>query len=167
MQFKTLAVAAAAFAAVSAQLFDNNTCTQCVFASFPKDTVCATIPAADMGELEAAFAAQNLTLLSAALTKPTTTSCVCHWVATGFTPTGAAASCIAGSPPTCNATQVQQASAGIAQLQPLLHCAGNSTSGTTTTPAAPTPTKSGSSIQMNMPYVLSVAAIGLAALAGL
>ncbi|KAG0292145.1 hypothetical protein BGZ98_002710, partial [Dissophora globulifera] len=119
--------------------------------------------------LEAAFGTQNITALSAALAKPTITSCVCNWVATGFTPTGAAASCIAGAAPTCNSTQLQQASAGIASLQPLLHCADNSTSGTGTTskPAAPSPTKSGASLQMNMPYVLSVAAVGLAALVGL
>ncbi|KAG0003287.1 hypothetical protein BGZ80_005817, partial [Entomortierella chlamydospora] len=55
MQFKTLALAAVAAVAVSAQTFDNNPCTQCVYSSFSKDSVCATLNATQLTEITSAF----------------------------------------------------------------------------------------------------------------
>ncbi|KAG0354434.1 hypothetical protein BGZ54_001640 [Gamsiella multidivaricata] len=179
MQFKTLALAAVAVASVNALSFDNNTCTQCVFGSFDKDPSCSTLSAADLKELTDNFnpANLNVTGIAAAIQKPATRACVCHWSTTAFTATGAASSCTSGATPVCNSTQIGEATAGISGLTPILHCDASSTptasasaSASASAPAGSTPTTTksmASSIQMNMPYVLSVAALGLAALAGL
>ncbi|KAI1311940.1 hypothetical protein EDD11_003259 [Mortierella claussenii] len=182
MQFKTLALAAVAIAAASTvQAFDNNTCTQCVFGSFQKEPACASLSKEDYTQLTDAFATNNTVNvggLAAAVQKPATHKCICNWASSAFKPdgTGAAGSCFVatGATPACNATQVKDANDQMAPLVPILKCdaAGNTTSGTpsttaTTTGATASPTKGSSGLQLNLPYVLSVAAIGLAALAGL
>lgn len=175
MQFKILALAAVAAVAVSAQAFDNNACTACVFASFDQDTECKTLPAADMTLLKSAFTPTSVDPLkiSQAIQKPAVKSCLCHWASTAFTANGAAAGCTSGATPTCNSTQQGQAADGIKGLLPILNCtattSGGSASPSATGPTSPGATKgsTGSSIQLNMPYVLSVAALGLAAIAGL
>ncbi|KAF8929029.1 hypothetical protein EDD21DRAFT_415908 [Dissophora ornata] len=178
MQIKTLALAAVAVVAVSAQTFDNNTCTQCVYGSFSKDTSCAALNSTELAQLEAAFSNNtvNPLAIAAANQVPAIHTCICHWAQTAFTSTGAAGSCISGTTPTCNSTQVGEAEAGISGLNQILSCAAstNTTGGSTATGSATgsastataTTKPSGASIQMKMPYVLSVAAIGLAALAG-
>jgi hypothetical protein len=180
MQFKTLAIAAAIVAAAAnAQSFDNNPCTVCVFASFDQDTSCKTLPAADLSGLKANFNPTSINVpgLSAAIQKPEVKACVCHWATTAFTAGGAASSCTSGATPTCNTTQVGQAADGIKGLGPLLNCGastpstggGSSTTGGST-PAPSTPAaggkSAGSSIQINLPYVVSAAVVGLAAFAG-
>ncbi|KAF9200696.1 hypothetical protein BGZ49_009065, partial [Haplosporangium sp. Z 27] len=177
--FKTLAVAALAAVAVNAQ-FDNNACTQCVYASFPSDSVCATLNTTQMSEITSAFSnnSVNPLIISSASKDPAIKSCLCHWASTAFSAdgTGAAGKCITGTTPTCNSTQVEQAASQMSPFVTLLNCGAsntttgsNSTTGTTTTgstPATTSPAKAAAN-QMNIPYVISIAAIGLAALAGL
>ncbi|KAG0215844.1 hypothetical protein B0O80DRAFT_439551 [Mortierella sp. GBAus27b] len=179
MQFKTLAIAAAVVAAAAnAQSFDSNPCTTCVFASFDQDTTCKTLPAADLTALKANFLSTSINVpgLSASVQNPAVKACVCHWATTAFTAGGAASSCTSGATPTCNTTQVGQAADGIKGLTPILNCAatpsaggGSSTTGGST-PAPSTPAaggkSAGSSIQVNLPYVVSAAVVGLAAFAG-
>ncbi|KAF9369791.1 hypothetical protein BGX21_005802, partial [Mortierella sp. AD011] len=103
-------------------------------------------------------------------------SCLCHWASTAFSAdgTGAAGSCITGTTSTCNSTQITQATDGMAPLVSLLKCAsansttGSNSTGSGSTGSGSTPaTGTSGSFQVNVPYVLSVAAVGLAALAGL
>ncbi|KAG0053049.1 hypothetical protein BGZ83_001754 [Gryganskiella cystojenkinii] len=174
MQFKTLALAAVAIVAVSAQAHEDNPCSQCVYASFPKDTVCAALPAANQTALTGVFLPTNIniTLLSTLVQDPAIKNCVCHWATNGFTPTGSAYGCGHGAAPVCNATQLTQASDGINGVTALFHCGAavvpsgsGSTPSATTTAAGSKPTSAG--VQMNIPYVVSIAAVGLAALVGL
>ncbi|KAG0294654.1 hypothetical protein BGZ96_000767 [Linnemannia gamsii] len=190
MQFKTLALAAVAFVAtVNAQGFELNACSTCVFGSFKKDTSCTSLSANTTDALLASFSTgiPDVLKLSALVQDPATRTCVCHWASTAFEPkgTGAAGSCFTGTTPApvCNTTQVGEASAGIAQLTGALGCSaagGNATNpsgtpsggspkpSTSATGGAGSPTpKPAGAVQLNMPYVLSVAAIGLAAIAGL
>ncbi|KAF9971341.1 hypothetical protein BGZ65_010491, partial [Modicella reniformis] len=138
MQFKTLALVAIAAVAVSAQTFDNNACTTCVFGSFDQDSSCKSLPAADLTMLKSALnpTSVNIPLLSSAVQKPEIRSCVCHWASTAFTAGGAAASCTSNQPPTCNSTQVKQASDGIKGLAPLLNCNAATSSGSSGTPSS-------------------------------
>ncbi|KAF9916364.1 hypothetical protein BX616_003950 [Lobosporangium transversale] len=183
MQFKTLAIVAVAVAAAStvqAQGFANNSCTQCVFGSFAKDTTCAKLSKEDFTELTNAFAGNNevnVPAIIAAIQKPDTKACVCSWSTTAFKPdgTGPAGSCFTGTTPApaCNSSQVDEANGQLAPLGPILKCnaspSGSPSGGkpSSTGNPAPSTTKPSSGVQLNMPYVLSIAAVGLAALAGL
>ncbi|KAF9313376.1 hypothetical protein BGZ91_006297 [Linnemannia elongata] len=141
MQFKTLAIAAVAFVAVAnAQAFEQNACSACVTSSFSKDTSCSTLTPDQSAKLTAGFSSGNpdILKLSAAIVEATTK---------------------------------------IKMLDTTLGCAAVPSGGNVTTPStsttggaggSPTATpKPAAAVQLNMPYVLSVAAIGLAALAGL
>ncbi|GJJ69345.1 hypothetical protein EMPS_01691 [Entomortierella parvispora] len=181
MQFKTLALAAVAVAATTVSAYDSNACTACVYASIPKDSVCATLNSTALNELVAVFGSTsfNLAQLSGLVQDPSIKACVCHWANTAFTPSGSAASCTTGTPATCNSTQVGQAAAGIAPVVPGLGCSAASVSGGAVAPSGASPsatgtgsapaatTKAGSAASsINIPYVVSIAAVGLAALAG-
>lgn len=181
MQFKTLALAAAvAVASVSA--YDNNACTACVYNSIPGDSVCKTLNATVLADVTSCFGVGtfNLPKLSGLIVQdPTVKSCICHWASTAFTPTGSAASCTAGATPTCNSTQLADASVGISQVAPGLNCnavapSGGSPSASGSAPSTATPSGGtkppaggNAAVSINVPYVVSIAAIGLAALAGL
>lgn len=184
MQFKTLALAAVAFVAVAnAQAFEQNACSACVTSSFSKDTSCSTLTPDQSAKLTAGFSSgtPDILKLSAAVQDPAIKTCVCHWASTAFEPkgTGAAGSCIVGTTPAppCNASQIVEATTKIKMLDTALGCAAAPSGGNVTTPStsttggaggSPTATpKPAAAVQLNMPYVLSVAAIGLAALAGL
>ncbi|KAF9907946.1 hypothetical protein EC991_010386 [Linnemannia zychae] len=180
MQFKTLALAAVAVAAVSAQSFEQNACSACVTSSFTKDTGCASLTPGQMTNLTASFTSplQPLKII-AAIQDPTVKACVCHWAATAFTPDGkgAAGSCFTPTTPApaCNSSQLLEATNGVKTMQDsgVLVCTGAPSGGVqpSATPSggagAKPSDKPSSAIQLNMPYVLSVAALGLAALAGL
>ncbi|KAK3808624.1 MAG: hypothetical protein J3Q66DRAFT_355248 [Benniella sp.] len=173
MQFKTLAVVAIAAAAVSAQTFENNACSQCVLGSFKEDTSCKSLSAEDMGKISASLQPTKVDplLLSAAVQKPEVRACVCHWATTAFTTGGAAGSCISGATPTCNATQQTQAHDGIKGLGPFLGC-GNGTATPSGGAGSPSPSPSApagggkSSASSNIPNVILAAVVGLAAFAG-
>ncbi|KAF9346279.1 hypothetical protein BGX34_004067 [Mortierella sp. NVP85] len=184
MQFKTLAVVAIAAAAVSAQTFENNPCSQCVLSSFKEDSTCKTLSADDMNKLSLGITPTKVepALLAAAIQKPEVRACVCHWATTAFTTGGAASTCISGAAPTCNSTQQDQAAAGIKGLGPLLNCNANGGGGATPSggsgatpsggaggsaspsPSAPAGGKSGAS--SNIPNVILAAVVGLAAFVG-
>ncbi|KAF9125353.1 hypothetical protein BGW39_007460 [Mortierella sp. 14UC] len=182
MQFKTLALAAIAVAAVSAQSFEQNACSKCVIGSFTKDTSCTSLTPGQMANLTAGFSSSPVQPLkiAAAIQDPTVRACVCHWAATAFSPDGkgAAGSCFTPTTPApaCNSSQLEEAHNGIKTLEAtgMLGCSGVPSSGAQPPAsstgggagAAPSNKPSGA-IQLNMPYVLSVAALGLAALAGL
>ncbi|KAF9109586.1 hypothetical protein BGX27_007468 [Mortierella sp. AM989] len=173
MQIKTLAVAALAVVAVNAQ-FASNECTKCVYASFPADKVCAALTPAQLTTISSAFTATdvNVPALVAAVKDPAVKGCLCNWGATAFNAdgTGAAGTCISGAAPTCNSTQVGEAKAGMTPLIAVLQCGPAAGSGTakpdTTKPDAAKPDDKSAAISLNIPYVVSVAALGLAALAG-
>ena len=187
MQFKTLALAAVAFVAVAnAQEFEQNACSACVISSFAKDTSCSSLTPEQLATLTAGFSSgrPDALKISAAVQDPAIKACVCHWATTAFVPegTGAAGPCFKGTTPApvCNSSQIVEATTGIKLLDGVLNCAaggsnatnpstnGTKPSTTTTGGAAGSPTaKPAGAVQLNMPYVLSVAAIGLAALAGL
>ncbi|KAF9923227.1 hypothetical protein FBU30_006693 [Linnemannia zychae] len=181
MQFKTLALAAIAVAAVNAQSFAKNECSTCVFSSFSKDASCSTLTPEQTTSLNAGFEGGNINplLISKAIQDPVIKTCVCHWTTTAFTSDakGAAGACFAPATPAppCNASQVVEATTGIKSLETILNCAAapapapSSGVKPSTTGSAPSPTAKGDSgaVQMNIPYVLSFAALGLAALAGL
>ncbi|KAG0099653.1 hypothetical protein BGZ93_006638 [Podila epicladia] len=171
MQIKSLVIASVAVAAVSAQQFANNTCTQCVFASFPKDTECAKLTPEQSKTLIGVFANNtvNVGLLNTLVKEAPYQNCLCHWSQEGWKPTGAVGECISGATPVCNAADIKQAQDGIAPLTPILKCGAakpNSTNPSTSAPASsPTNTKSAAT-NINLPYALTVAAFGLVALAG-
>ena len=176
MQFKTLAVVAIAAAAVSAQTFENNPCSQCVLSSFKEDTSCKSLSAEDMGKISAALQPTKVDplLLAAAVQKPEIRACVCHWATTGFVAGGAASSCTAGATAVCNATQQGEAADGIKRLTPILGCNGTP-SGSTPQPSggagSPSPSPSApaggkSSASSNIPNVILAAVVGLAAFVG-
>jgi hypothetical protein len=179
MQFKTLAFAAVAVAAVSAQSFEQNACSQCVTTSFSKDTSCTSLTPEQMANLTAGFSSSPVQPLKigAAIKDPAIKECVCHWVATAFSTDGkgAAGSCFTGTTPApaCNASQIEEAHSGIKMMESsgILGCSATPSGGAgvkpSTTGGATPSTKPSGAIQLNMPYVLSVAALGLAALAGL
>ncbi|KAG0278550.1 hypothetical protein BGZ95_003732 [Linnemannia exigua] len=179
MQFKTLALAAVAVAVVNAQAFEQNECSKCVFGSFSKDATCATLTPAQMTTLQAGFASGKVEPLKigAAVQDPAIKACLCHWAGSAFTTDGkgAAGSCFTPltPAPACNSSQIGEATNGIKPLEPILNCAAlvkpSTPAGatTTTTAGGPAPTGKSGAVQLNMPYVLSVAALGLAALAGL
>ncbi|KAF9560173.1 hypothetical protein EC968_006281 [Mortierella alpina] len=183
MQFKTLALAAVALVAVNAQLpnggFDNDACTTCTIASFSKDASCAALPPADLEALKGTIFKLNPSTnkfvpdvigLSAQIQKPDTKKCVCSWAAAPFTASGPAGSCITGTPATCNATQLEMASQGISFLSGSL-CKNAVAPGGPSGTGAPAPTtssppKSGAT-SLNIPYVFTLAVLGLAAAVGL
>ncbi|KAF9426975.1 hypothetical protein BGZ94_005699 [Podila epigama] len=184
MQFKTLAIATMAVAAVSAQSFADNDCSKCVLSSFPKDKACATLPAADIASINSVFAnnTANVPLLGQLVKNPAIKGCVCNWAATVFTPTGAAAECLAGgATAVCQKADIDAATAQITPIVPLLQC-GTAVAPPTGSPAPPTPTTGAgdkgtdkpadkpadgkSAGSANAPYFLTVAALGLVALAG-
>ncbi|KAF8947663.1 hypothetical protein BGZ47_008296 [Haplosporangium gracile] len=190
MQFKTLALAAVALVAVTnAQSFEQNACSECVTGSFAKDTSCSSLTPDQSAKLTAGFSSgtPDPLKISAAIQDPVIKTCVCHWSTTAFEPkgTGAAGACFVGTTPAppCNSSQIDEAANGIKLLQGVLNCGaagGNVTNPTTTGTKPPTTTttttggtagsatpKPAAAVQLNMPYVLSVAAIGLAAIAGL
>ncbi|KAG9063895.1 hypothetical protein KI688_004009 [Linnemannia hyalina] len=190
MQFKTLALAAVALVAVAnAQSFELNACSACVTTSFANDTSCSSLTPEQSALLASGFASGNpdVVKISAAVQDPSIKACVCHWATTAFAEngSGAAGHCFFPTTPApaCNSSQIVEATTGIKMLGSVLSCAAGGANATTPTNGAAngtTPTTvpsggaSGSStpkpaaaVQLNMPYVLSVAAIGLAALAGL
>ncbi|KAK3810619.1 MAG: hypothetical protein JOS17DRAFT_796330 [Linnemannia elongata] len=186
MQFKTLALAAVAFvAAANAQSFELNACSACVMGSFSKDSSCTTLTPAQNATLLAGFSSgtPDPLKISAAVQDPAIKACVCHWATTAFDPKGAGAAGACFMPatpaPPCDASQIGEATGGIKLLDGILNCAA-APGGNVTSPSAKPPTtttaggaagsstpKPAAAVQLNMPYVLSVAAIGLAALAGL
>ncbi|KAK3846656.1 MAG: hypothetical protein J3R72DRAFT_433282 [Linnemannia gamsii] len=181
MQFKTLALAAVAIAVANAQTFEQNACSTCVFSSFTKDTTCASLTPAQMTSLQSGFASGKVEPLKigAAVQDPAVKACLCHWAGTAFAADGKgpAGSCFAPLTPAppCNASQVVEATGPIKLLEStVLNCAALGVQ-PTGAPGTPTTTTGGSAatgkpsgaIQLNMPYVLSAAALGLAALAGL
>ncbi|KAF9292405.1 hypothetical protein BGZ68_006351 [Mortierella alpina] len=182
MQFKTLALAAVALVAVNAQLpssgFDNDACTACTIDSFSKDATCAALPAADLTALKGVIFKLDPTTnkyipdvpgLAAQFQKPDTKKCICSWAGTAFTAGGPAGSCITGTPATCNATQIQLASQGITVLSGSFckaSAGGPTGSGSPAAPTTSAPPKSAAST-LNMPYVFTIAALGLAAFVGL
>ncbi|CAO3564190.1 unnamed protein product [Mortierella alpina] len=185
MQFKTLALAAVALVAVNAQLpaggFDNDACTTCTIGSFNKDAACAALPPADLETLKGTIFKLNpatnkfspdIAGIAAQFAKPESKKCVCSWAASPFTAAGPAGSCISGTPPTCNATQVTMASQGITFLSGSL-CKGApasvapGTGGATSPAPAPTGAPASAATSLNIPYVFTIAALGLAAAVGL
>ncbi|KAF9439229.1 hypothetical protein BGZ76_008596 [Entomortierella beljakovae] len=170
MQLKTLALAAVAAATVSA--YEYNNCTKCVYASFPSDSVCKTLPQEQLTQLTGAFGetAINATTILLAIKDPKVKSCLCNFLSTAFNPdfSGAAGSCLKGDAPTCTPADVVDGKAELDKTAPMLNCAAGGApapGATTTAPADAKPTSAG--IKVNVPYVLSAAVIGLAALAGL
>ncbi|KAG0038028.1 hypothetical protein BGZ82_001271 [Podila clonocystis] len=168
MQIKSLVIASVAVAAVSAQTFANNSCTQCVYASFPKDPECAKLSADQAKTLTGVFGnnTPNITLLSQLVKEPVFQSCLCHWSEQGWTPTGAVGSCISGPAAVCNATDIKAGKDGIAPLAPILKCSALKPTGTSTAGPSPTTSNKPSAANINIPYALTVAAFGLVALAG-
>ncbi|KAF9314441.1 hypothetical protein BG003_004166 [Podila horticola] len=173
MQIKSLIIASVAVAAVSAQQFANNTCTQCVFASFAKDSECAKLTPEQAKNLNNVFAVNNtpnVTLLNILVKEAPYQNCLCHWSQEGWTPTGAVGGCISGAAPVCSAADIKQAQDGIAPMTPLLRCNTLKPNGTspsaTSTSATPSTTNKPSAANINVPYALTVAAFGLVALAG-
>ncbi|KAG0052416.1 hypothetical protein BGZ83_002629 [Gryganskiella cystojenkinii] len=174
MHIKTLALAVVATATVSsvsnAQTFENNPCTQCAFQSLGNDTNCAALSTDQMGQLQTAFnlTSVNFPLLTTLMKTPAIKTCVCDWGQTVFSSplTGPASNCTSGLKPICSANQTAQAVAGIRGALPLLGCQAAATSApgpSATTPGASKPTNGGmKTLAGNLPYVLSVAAIGLA-----
>ncbi|KAG0034341.1 hypothetical protein BGZ81_005223 [Podila clonocystis] len=174
MQIKSLVIASVAVAAVSAQQFANNTCTQCVFASFPKDSECAKLSADQAKTLTGIFAnnSVNVGLLNQLVKEPVYQSCLCHWSVEGWAAGGAVSSCISGAAAVCNAADIKAAEDGIKPLAPILKCSALKPNGTspsaTGTGTAPAPSTSNkpSAANINIPYALTVAAFGLVALVG-
>ncbi|KAF9184849.1 hypothetical protein BGZ51_003114 [Haplosporangium sp. Z 767] len=170
MQFKTLTLAAAiAVASVSAQ-FTQDLCADCVYASFGNDTSCASMPPADMQALSQAFqpGKVDVKLISEELSKPTTKACLCSWSKDTFTATGGARECIKGETPICNATQLAAGQPQLDSMKVLLGGCTGTPSGSAPAPTgSKTPESAAGSLSISMPYVLSVAAFGLVALAGL
>ncbi|KAF9540557.1 hypothetical protein EC957_003995 [Mortierella hygrophila] len=187
MQFKTLALAAVAFVAVAnAQSFELNACSACVTTSFANDTSCSSLTPEQSALLASGFASGNpdVVKISAAVQDPSIKTCVCHWATTAFAEdgSGAAGHCFFPTTPAppCNSSQIVEATTGIKMLSGVLSCAAGGANATTPSANGTTPTtvpsggasvsatpKPAAAVQLNMPYVLSVAAIGLAALAGL
>ena len=125
MQFKTLALVAIATLAVSAQAFEDNPCSRCVFRSYTKDSSCKTLSAEDLNKIREGLQPNgvvNPLKLAEAVQKPEIRACVCHWVTTGFATGGAASSCISGATPTCNAVQLGQVKNSLNGLVPVLGC---------------------------------------------
>ncbi|KAF9337741.1 hypothetical protein BG006_003100 [Podila minutissima] len=168
MQIKSLVIASVAVAAVSAQQFANNSCTQCVFASFPKDTECAKLTPEQSKNLTNIFAnnTPNVPLLNVLVKEAPYQSCLCHWSQEGWKPTGAVGGCISGAAPVCTAADVKEAQDRIAPLAPLLKCGVAKPNGTTSTPPPAATTNKSAATNINLPYALTVAAFGLVALAG-
>ncbi|KAG0206327.1 hypothetical protein BGX28_002228 [Mortierella sp. GBA30] len=179
--FALAAIVVAFAASAEAQLqtqISNDTCAQCSFASVPNEPFCAKLAPMDMQKLMSVFAnsAVNVTLLGEVVQDVNIKNCLCHWGTNTFSATGAAASCTvsqAGAPPACNATQTQIASERMAPFSQMIHCdavvsnttGGSSGSGTGTgTTAAP---NTGTSLTLNMPYLVTMAAFGLAAFVGM
>ncbi|KAG0200159.1 hypothetical protein BGX28_006690 [Mortierella sp. GBA30] len=192
MQFKTLALATVALVAVNAQLppggFPKDACSDCTIASFNKDAKCAALPPADLDALKGAVFKLNATTntynpdvpaLAALFAKPDTKACICDWASTAFGANGPASSCVSGTPPTCDSSQLKLATTGISALtgglcpagsgsSPSGAPSGSTPSGSAAPPAGTSTTpKAGAANTMNMPYVLTFAAVGLAALVGL
>ncbi|KAG0223668.1 hypothetical protein BGW42_005734 [Actinomortierella wolfii] len=177
MQLKGLLVSAVAVAAVSAQTFELNKCSECVFASFGKNAVCAKLPADQMANLTSVFntGTLNTPLMMQLAKEQAIKDCMCDWKNTAFTPTGAAATCFTGDAAPCNASQVEEAKKGMGPVDTVMRCNANGGSGAQPSGGAkPTATDSGKGAQptgaasmINVPYVLSVAAVGVAAFLGL
>jgi len=173
MQIKSLVIASVAVAAVSAQ-FANNSCTQCVFGSFKTDTVCSTLTPEQYTNLTQIFANNtvNVGVMSTLIKTPAYRNCLCHWSQTAFAAdgSGAAASCITGAAPTCDAAQIAEASGQLTLIKPALNCSAASPSAisppTSTSSPSPSGTGKPSAANINLPYALTVAAFGLVALAG-
>ncbi|KAI7828887.1 hypothetical protein BC939DRAFT_442163 [Gamsiella multidivaricata] len=180
MHFKALFFALVAIAArVSAQTIENNACSQCAFAAIPNEPTCAALTPVDMQQLQAVFAnnSVNGSALVAAAQNNAIKTCLCHWSTDTFGPKGAAASCTAtqgSAPVACDATQVAEATAKIAPFSVMLQCNSNNSTTPNPTTSAGTPTSTGSSpntanaaslLQLNMPYIVSMAALGLATVA--
>ncbi|KAF9088449.1 hypothetical protein BGX23_007354 [Mortierella sp. AD031] len=126
------------------QTFESNACTQCTFASIPKEPACASLVPVDMQQLQAAFTptSVNVNGIITAVQNPAIKNCVCHWVTGTFNQTtgGAAATCLTTDPAVpgpvlaaeaaatkeavapCNATQAAAAEAKFGMLGALIHC---------------------------------------------
>ncbi|KAF9217836.1 hypothetical protein BGZ59_009809 [Podila verticillata] len=173
MQIKSLFIASVAVAAVSAQSFANNSCTQCVFGSFKTDSVCSTLTPEQYTNLTQVFANNSVSIpvLGTLIKTPAYKNCLCHWSQTAFAAdgSGAAASCIGGAAAVCNASQIAEAAGQLTLMKPALNCAASvnpSGASPSATTATPSPTGGKSAANINMPYALTIAAFGLVALAG-
>ncbi|KAG0249661.1 hypothetical protein DFQ27_009883 [Actinomortierella ambigua] len=175
MQVKALLVSAIAVAAVSAQSFDLNACSDCVFASFDKNAVCSKLPTNDMTSLKSVFdsGVVDVPKMSGLLQNPAIRECMCDWTATAFTPTGAANGCMTTAPIACNASQVAEAQQKLTPLTLILNCPKTTNKPPTATSpaggaggagAGPSPT---GAANVNLPSILSLAAVGVAAFFGL
>ncbi|KAF9585450.1 hypothetical protein BGW38_002341 [Lunasporangiospora selenospora] len=169
MQFKTLALAAIAAVAVSAQDFESNPCSVCVFGTIAKDTVCAALPPAKLKNITDAFGATKIdaTPLVVGSKDPEIKACLCSWAKDAFSGTGPTATCTstaAGGNATCAADQITEGKTKMAPLVALFQCGtatGNNTNGNNTKPT----TAAASSIKAS--HILAVAAVGAAAFFGL
>ncbi|KAG0209339.1 hypothetical protein B0O80DRAFT_432084 [Mortierella sp. GBAus27b] len=152
MQFKTLAFALAALAAVSAQAIVDNACSQCAKAAITKEPTCASLPAADMQQLQTIFGGANVDVggLMTAAQNIAIKTCLCRWGTGTFTSTGAAASCTVpqgATPAACTPDQIKDGEATIAPLAILIRCdelpasaPGNGTSAPAPSSGSGTPT---------------------------
>ncbi|KAF9928836.1 hypothetical protein BGZ67_006738 [Mortierella alpina] len=178
-----VAVVVAMAASADAQSFAKDSCSDCTFASVPKEPKCASLSPEKTGTLMNAFAnsAVNVTALAMAVMDSDIHACVCNWGTNTFNTTGAASFCTtkqgSESAPACSEEQVQEATTKMAPLAKMLQCpsATNTTAGppggagapgTSGTPTSTTPS-AGSSLTFNMPYIAMTVAFGLAAFAGL
>ncbi|KAF9293131.1 hypothetical protein BGZ88_005759 [Linnemannia elongata] len=166
------------------QTFESTPCSQCTFASIPKEASCAALVPVDMQQLQAAFTPTSVNInaiITAVNGNPAIKNCVCHWTTGTFNQTtgGAAASCLTTEPsvpgpvPTitagggapCNATDAALAEGKFGMLAALIHCdAVVSHSTGRPKDAEPTPGSSSSSSAgvVGVGMVVSVGAIVLA-----
>lgn len=180
MQFKTVLLTLAAMTmavSINAQAIENNSCSQCTFGSIAKEPKCAALEPKDASQLQAVFANNNanITLLAKAVETPAIKDCICGWATDTFSATGAAASCVTAqgsAPPDCSAEQVADAARRMSPVATMIQCDaaappaadGSSSGGNEGTE---TSTNAGSLLSANLPYAVSMAVFGLAALAGL
>ncbi|KAF9539951.1 hypothetical protein EC957_004839 [Mortierella hygrophila] len=164
------------------QTFESTPCTQCTFASFPKEASCAALVPVDMQQLQAAFTPTSVdinAIITAVNGNPAIKNCVCHWTTGTFNQTtgGAAASCLtsepsvpgpavtAGGGASCNATQATQAEGKFGLLGALIHCdavVSHSTGRPTDSESATASSSSGPASAVGVGAVVSVGAIVLA-----
>ncbi|KAG0297526.1 hypothetical protein BGZ96_006035 [Linnemannia gamsii] len=127
------------------QTFESNACSQCTFASFPKESSCSSLVPVDMQQLQAAFTPTSVNvnaIITAATGNAAIKNCVCHWVTGTYNQTtgGAAASCLTSEPAVpgpvpaalegatvggvspCNATQAKDAQGKFGMFGALIHC---------------------------------------------
>lgn len=166
------------------QTFESTPCSQCTFASFPKEAACAALVPVDIQQLQAAFTPTSVNInaiITAVNGNPAIKNCVCHWATGTYNQTtgGAAATCLTSEPSVpgpapavtagggapCNATQAAQAEAKFGMLAALIHCdavVSHSTGRPNDPVPTPSPSSSGSAGVAGIGLVMSVGAIVLA-----